>query len=202
MEAAPATREAGVPRARRQVGDIVLDDADFGAPCGRQRMHRACTPARAARSRRACCCRARATTRPSRSLKASFENIPYGDPTDLGNLLGPLIIASSSASACSATSRRARRKAPRVVTGGGRPEHLEKGYFVEPTLFVDVDNSMTIAQEEIFGPVLVGDPATRTTTTRCASPTTRSTACRARSSPATSSAPWPSRAASAPARSP
>ena len=38
--------------------------------------------------------------------------------------------------------------------GGGRPAHLEKGYFVEPTLFVDVDPDSTIAQEEIFGPVL------------------------------------------------
>ena len=41
----------------------------------------------------------------------------------------------------------------RLVTGGGRPAHLDKGYYVEPTLFADVDNSMTIAQEEIFGPV-------------------------------------------------
>jgi aldehyde dehydrogenase (NAD+) len=38
--------------------------------------------------------------------------------------------------------------------GGGRPEHLPKGYYVEPTLFVDVDPDATIAQEEIFGPVL------------------------------------------------
>src|SRR5205814_266416 len=39
--------------------------------------------------------------------------------------------------------------------GGKRPEHLAKGYYVEPTIFVDVKNSMKIAQEEIFGPVLV-----------------------------------------------
>jgi acyl-CoA reductase-like NAD-dependent aldehyde dehydrogenase len=44
------------------------------------------------------------------------------------------------------------------VLGGGIPAHLPKGWFVEPTLFVDVDNSMTIAQEEIFGPVLVVIP--------------------------------------------
>ena len=43
----------------------------------------------------------------------------------------------------------------RLVCGGGRPAHLDKGYFVEPTLFADVDNSMRIAREEIFGPVLV-----------------------------------------------
>jgi len=43
----------------------------------------------------------------------------------------------------------------RVVTGGpGKPEGLEDGFFVKPTLFADVKNDMTIAQEEIFGPVL------------------------------------------------
>jgi len=42
----------------------------------------------------------------------------------------------------------------RVVSGGGRPPGLERGWYVEPTLFADVDNSMRIAQEEIFGPVL------------------------------------------------
>jgi aldehyde dehydrogenase (NAD+) len=40
------------------------------------------------------------------------------------------------------------------VTGGGVPAGLPRGFYVEPTLFADVDNSMTIAQEEIFGPVL------------------------------------------------
>jgi aldehyde dehydrogenase (NAD+) len=42
--------------------------------------------------------------------------------------------------------------------GGGRPPQHEKGWYVEPTLFTNVDNSMTIAQEEIFGPVLVAIP--------------------------------------------
>ena len=45
-----------------------------------------------------------------------------------------------------------------LALGGGRPADLPKGWFVEPTLFTDVDNSMTIAQEEIFGPVLVVIP--------------------------------------------
>ena len=42
----------------------------------------------------------------------------------------------------------------RLLLGGGVPSHLEKGYYVEPTVFVDVSNEMTIAREEIFGPVL------------------------------------------------
>ena len=47
-----------------------------------------------------------------------------------------------------------KREGARLMAGGGRPAHLDKGYFVEPTLFVDVDPDATIAQEEIFGPVL------------------------------------------------
>lgn len=46
----------------------------------------------------------------------------------------------------------------RLIVGGGRPEKFEKGWYVEPTLFADVDNSMTIAREEIFGPVLAVIP--------------------------------------------
>ena len=42
----------------------------------------------------------------------------------------------------------------RLLLGGGTPSHLDKGFYVEPTVFVDVTNDMTIAQEEIFGPVL------------------------------------------------
>ena len=51
-----------------------------------------------------------------------------------------------------------RDEGARLVTVESRPAHLDKGYYVEPTLFADVDNSMTVAQEEIFGPVLVVDP--------------------------------------------
>ena len=45
-----------------------------------------------------------------------------------------------------------------LALGGQRPKEYDKGWYVEPTLFTDVDNSMTIAQEEIFGPVLVVIP--------------------------------------------
>ena len=48
-----------------------------------------------------------------------------------------------------------KREGARVLVGGGAPKHLERGFYVEPTLFVDVDPASTIAQEEIFGPVLV-----------------------------------------------
>ncbi|MBD3728979.1 MAG: aldehyde dehydrogenase [Sphingomonadales bacterium] len=51
------------------------------------------------------------------------------------------------------------RRSADLVTGGARPAHLNKGYFIEPTLFANVDNSSRIAQEEIFGPVLCLIPA-------------------------------------------
>jgi betaine-aldehyde dehydrogenase len=47
-----------------------------------------------------------------------------------------------------------REEGARVIVGGGRPAGLDRGWYVEPTVFADVDNSMRIAQEEIFGPVV------------------------------------------------
>ncbi len=51
------------------------------------------------------------------------------------------------------------RKSADLITGGNRPAHMNKGYFIEPTLFANVDNKSRIAQEEIFGPVLCLIPA-------------------------------------------
>ena len=86
-----------------------------------------------------------------------FANVPYGDPTDPGNIQGPQISAKQRDRVLGYIER-GRDEGARVVVGGGRPAHLERGYFVEPTLFADVNNSMTIAREEIFGPVLVVIP--------------------------------------------
>ena len=86
-----------------------------------------------------------------------FRNVPYGDPTDPKNIQGPQISAKQRERVLGYIAKGVEEGA-RVVTGGGRPAHLPKGWFVEPTLFADVDNSMAIAREEIFGPVLVVIP--------------------------------------------
>jgi aldehyde dehydrogenase (NAD+) len=86
-----------------------------------------------------------------------FENFPYGDPTDTGNLQGPQISAKQRDRVLGYIEK-GKAEGARVVAGGGRPAQFDKGYFVEPTLFADVDNSMTIAREEIFGPVLIVIP--------------------------------------------
>jgi len=90
-------------------------------------------------------------------IEAGFKGVPYGDPTDPGNIQGPQISAVQRERVLGYIEK-GKEEGARLVVGGGRPAHLPKGYFVEPTLFADVDNSMTIAQEEIFGPVLVVVP--------------------------------------------
>jgi aldehyde dehydrogenase (NAD+) len=86
-----------------------------------------------------------------------FARVPYGDPTDPANLMGP-VVSSRQRDRVLGYVEKGRAEGARLVCGGGIPGHLPTGWFVEPTLFVDVDSSMTIAQEEIFGPVLVMIP--------------------------------------------
>jgi aldehyde dehydrogenase (NAD+) len=90
-------------------------------------------------------------------IEEGFRTVAYGDPTDPSNFQGPQINARQRDKILRYVEQGTEQGA-RVVVGGGRPAHLPTGYYVEPTLIADVDNSMTIAQEEIFGPVLVVIP--------------------------------------------
>ncbi len=83
--------------------------------------------------------------------------LPAGDPTDPGTICGPLISARQR-DRVEGYIRLAGEEHGSIVTGGGRPEGLERGYFVEPTLIVGVDNRSRVALVEIFGPVLVVIP--------------------------------------------
>ncbi|MBJ8347715.1 aldehyde dehydrogenase [Antrihabitans sp. YC2-6] len=79
--------------------------------------------------------------------------MPVGDPTNPAIQLGPLI-SSKQRDRVEGYIESGKAEGARLVLGGGRPAGLDKGWFVEPTIFADVDNSMKIAREEIFGPVL------------------------------------------------
>jgi aldehyde dehydrogenase (NAD+) len=79
--------------------------------------------------------------------------MPVGLPDDPGAAIGPLI-SEKQRERVEGYIKKGVEEGARLVTGGGRPEGLDSGWFVQPTVFADVDNSMTIAQEEIFGPVL------------------------------------------------
>jgi acyl-CoA reductase-like NAD-dependent aldehyde dehydrogenase len=85
-------------------------------------------------------------------IQAGLAHISVGDPAAEDTAMGPLI-RESQREKVEGMIDRARRDGAQVAYGGGRPAHLDKGFFVEPTLLVDVHNSMEIVREEVFGPV-------------------------------------------------
>jgi aldehyde dehydrogenase (NAD+) len=87
------------------------------------------------------------------ALVAQVEALRVGDPADPTVAVGPLV-AERQRARVESYLEAGRSEGARVVTGGGRPTGLDRGWFVQPTVFADVDNSMRIAREEIFGPVL------------------------------------------------
>ena len=93
------------------------------------------------------------------ALAGTFSQVRVGDPFDDQTQMGPLAMPVGSVTGSRATSPRAIAEGAKLATGGGRPKDLDRGYYVEPTVFGNVDNSSTIAQEEIFGPVLSVIPA-------------------------------------------
>jgi betaine-aldehyde dehydrogenase len=86
--------------------------------------------------------------------KETAQKFTPGDPRDAKTKIGPLISATQRDRVVNYIKRGIEEGATLVVGGAEMPEGLEKGYFVRPTVFADVRNDMTIAQEEIFGPVL------------------------------------------------
>jgi aldehyde dehydrogenase (NAD+) len=88
------------------------------------------------------------------ALLATLQVLPYGDPTDPSVLMGPLINARQRERVLGYVEAGVADGAT-VVLGGGRPAHLPVGYYVEPTVLVGADPRARVAQEEIFGPVLV-----------------------------------------------
>jgi aldehyde dehydrogenase (NAD+) len=90
-------------------------------------------------------------------LKAMMGGVPAGDPQRPDVLMGPLISEKQRSRVLGYIGRGVEEGAT-LALGGGRPADQARGWFVEPTLFTGVDNSMAIAREEIFGPVLVVIP--------------------------------------------
>jgi betaine-aldehyde dehydrogenase len=141
---------------------IILDDADLGATMpllmGTALMNNG----------EACIAQTRILASRDRydevvdALSEAVAATTVGDPTDPSVAVGPLV-AERQRDRVLGYIEKGRAEGAKVAVGGGRPAGLDKGWFVEPTLFVGVDNQMTIAQEEIFGPVLAvlpyDDPA-------------------------------------------
>lgn len=85
-------------------------------------------------------------------VAAALQRLPIGDPTDPKTIVGPLIRASARERSEKFVAG-AVDEGARLVCGGRRPEGLSRGFFFEPTVLADVRPDMTVAQQEVFGPV-------------------------------------------------
>jgi len=144
----PVTLELGGKSAA-----IVLDDADLDAFTAAlpelslanngQTCH-ACTRILAPRSR---------YDEVLEAVTATVGALTVGDPLDRATQIGPLV-SRAQRDRVLGYIQAGRDEGLQITTGGGRPAGLDRGWFVEPTVFAGVDNGSRIAQEEIFGPVL------------------------------------------------
>jgi aldehyde dehydrogenase (NAD+) len=132
---------------------IVLDDADLGATVA------GLLPGMIMNNGQACAAQTRVLASRRRyaevadALAAALGALPVGDPMDPATMCGPLV-AARQRDRVEGYIRIGRDEGARVAVGGGRPRSVARGWYVEPTLFVDADNTMRIAREEIFGPVV------------------------------------------------
>jgi aldehyde dehydrogenase (NAD+) len=153
MAAAPT-----VKRVTQELGgksaNILLDDADFAKAvregvqsCFRNTGQSCNAPTRmfVPQSR---------MTEVADIAKQEAEAVKTGDPRGAGTHLGPLASKAQFEKVQRLIERGIAEGATLVVGGHGRPDGVSRGYFVKPTIFSDVRNDMTIAREEIFGPVL------------------------------------------------
>ena len=89
-----------------------------------------------------------------RAIREAMRSFTVGDPADPNIVVGPMVSQKQYERVESYIRKGIEEGAEVLVGGEGHPEGLEAGFFVKPTVFVNVKNDMTIAQEEIFGPVL------------------------------------------------
>jgi betaine-aldehyde dehydrogenase len=137
---------------------IILDDADLGSTMEGLKF------ASLMNNGQACVAQTRILASRGRydevveALGAMVGGLAVGDPSDPATEVGPLVAERQQERVEKYIAVGQEEGAKVVVGGNGRPSGLEKGWYVQPTVFANVDNSMRIAQEEIFGPVLAVIP--------------------------------------------
>jgi aldehyde dehydrogenase (NAD+) len=137
---------------------VILDDADIGAAAAHLATSEISMTGQACNSlTRIVVPRARHDEMVE-ALAASFSAVRVGDPFAPDTQMGPLAMRRQR-DRVEGYIAKGIEEGAKLVTGGRRPAHLDRGWFIEPTLFAEVDNSATIAREEIFGPVLSVIPA-------------------------------------------
>jgi aldehyde dehydrogenase (NAD+) len=91
------------------------------------------------------------------ALSTFVQALPVGLPSDPATQIGPLI-SEKQRSRVEGYIAKGIEEGARLVCGGGRPEGLDSGYFVQPTVLVNTNEKMKVVQEEIFGPVVTATP--------------------------------------------
>lgn len=135
---------------------IVLDDADLDL----QKVGQSMFAATLANNGQVCFLGTRVLAPRTRydEVVDTFANIitsaPVGDSLDADTLIGPMASATQRERVSGYIERGIHDGARVVVGGSGTPEGIDRGWFVKPTLFADLDNNAVVAREEIFGPVL------------------------------------------------
>jgi aldehyde dehydrogenase (NAD+) len=136
---------------------VVLDDYDVGA------VAQAIAGSTCIMANQVCCALSRVVVTRKRhddlvdAFRTAFGAIRVGDPYDPDTQMGPLAMARQRERVESYIAKG--KEEATLAVGGGRPSHLNRGFYVEPTVFANVDNRSAIAQEEIFGPVVAIVPA-------------------------------------------
>jgi aldehyde dehydrogenase (NAD+) len=148
-----------VKRVAQELGgksaNIILDDADFETVITRD-VAGMCT-----NSGQSCNAPTRMLVPAARMdeaaaiAAAAAKNVHVGDPREATSTIGPVVSATQYSRIQQLIEKGIGEGAKVEVGGPGKPEGLETGYYVQPTVFSHVSNDMTIAREEIFGPVLV-----------------------------------------------
>ena len=147
-----------VKRVTQELGgkspNIILDDADFAAAVSRDMAGMCMNTGQSCNAPTRMLVPETRMDEAAAIAKATAEAIVVGDPSDAGTQVGPLV-SQMQFDKVQALIQKGIDEGAKVETGGvGRPEGMNRGYFVKPTVFSHVTNDMTIAQEEIFGPVL------------------------------------------------
>ena len=92
------------------------------------------------------------------ALSANFDAVRVGDPFNSDSHMGP-VVSRRQLERIEGLIAKGRAEGAVLATGGRRPEHLQRGFYIEPTVFGNARNDSTLAREEIFGPVLTVIPA-------------------------------------------
>ena len=147
-----------VKRVTQELGgksaNIILEDADFEKAISRDTFGMCMNTGQSCNAPTRMLVPASRMAEAAEIARAAAEQIAVGDPSDEDTKVGPLV-SEMQFNKVQALIQKGIDEGATLETGGvGRPDGLDKGYFVKPTVFSNVSNDMTIAREEIFGPVL------------------------------------------------